>query len=267
MAVAKVVAVVENKLNLRLQRLRVGCPVSDPFFLIYLVLISKNMNFKLDIPHFESPDDNHCFQACLKMILKYLISEKNFSFKKLDEISKHIPNKWTWQGASLLYLADLGFQVVNIENLDYELFAKKDGEYLKTIWTPEVFEAQSKFSDLEQEQIIAQKLIINEKIKLINKDISLDDIIDLINNDYVVMVSINPYVIRKEKGYSSHMVVIDGIEENYIIWHDPGPPGEKSKKTDFYLFEKSITKPEKEDGNIIGVKKISVDENTEKFNI
>lgn len=254
MVVARVVAVVENKLNLHLQSLRVGCSVSDPFFLIYLVLISKNMNLKLNIPFFESPDNNHCLQACLKMVLKHLMPEKEFSYSDLNKISKHIPDKWTWQGASLLYLTDLCFQVVNIENLNYKLFAKKGGEYLKTIWAPEVFEAQSKFSDLEQEQIIAQKLIINEKIKLINKDISLDDIINLINNDYIVMVSINPYVIRKEKGYSSHMVVINGIDDNHMVWHDPGPSGEKNKRTTISLFEKAITKPAKEDGNIIGIK-------------
>ena len=40
-----------------------------------------------EIPYFKQPDNTHCFQACLKMILKYFFPEKEFTYEELDEIS------------------------------------------------------------------------------------------------------------------------------------------------------------------------------------
>ncbi len=214
------------------------------------------MSTKFIIPFYESPSDSHCFQACLKMVLGHISPDWDLTWQELDKISGHSDDKWTWQGSALLYLAERGYKVVNIENLDYLAFAKKGEKYLAEIWTPKVFDIQRKYSDLDREQKIAKKLVKNSTVKLINKEVIFSDIISLMENNYDVMVSINPYTIREEEGYSSHMVVVLGFTDNSVIWHDPGPPGKGSITSPRGLFEKSMTKPEKEDGNIIGIKQV-----------
>ncbi len=78
------------------------------------------MNKRLNIPFYPNLDDGlHCLQACLKMVLGYYFPDKEYSYEELDRISKHVEGKWTWQIASLLFFAREGFEVVNIENIDY----------------------------------------------------------------------------------------------------------------------------------------------------
>jgi hypothetical protein len=209
---------------------------------------------KQNIPFFESCDENHCFQACLKMVLAYWLPNREFSFEELDKLSGHKAGKWTWQGKTILYLIENDFEVVNIENLDYQALAEKGEKYLTSIWTKEVFNIQKKYSDLAFEQQVAQKLIKNKKIILKQNEAEIEDIFDLFNKNYTILVSVNPYTIRNEDGYASHMVVITSLDEKNIIIHDPGPPGFLNKKINRNVFEKAMTKPAKEDTNILAIK-------------
>lgn len=214
------------------------------------------MKEPLRIPFYANlKDDNHCLQACFKMILKYYFPEKNYSFKKLDKLSKHINGKWTWQGAFLLALSKMDFEIVNIENLDYKKFAKEGDKYLKTIWHKNVFDKQNQFSDLKQEKRIAKKIIEEEKIKVINREASIKDIERYFSNNFLVAVSINPCVLVKKKCYWSHLVLITDINEKTVTFHNPGLPPIENKKVNKRLFEKAMTKPWKEDTNLIAVRK------------
>jgi hypothetical protein len=189
------------------------------------------------------------------MILKYYFPKKNYSFKKLDKLSKHVKGKWTWQGASLLVLSKMGFDVVNIENLDYKRLAKDGDKYLKNIWSEEVFNIQNQFSDLKQEQKIAQRMLKDKRFKLINREASFRDIEKYFNEGYMVVVSVNPCVFERKKCYSSHLVLVTDIDSRIITFHDPGLPPVKNKKVSRKLFEKAMTKPWKEDTNLIAVRK------------
>ncbi len=175
--------------------------------------------------------------------------------QKLDALSGHLPNKWTWQGLSLLFFAQQGFDVINIENLNYKKFARLGKSYLRTIWNTETYTIQRKYSDLTREQSIARALIRQKNIKLVfHKNITLAQATSLMRKGYVVLVSVNPYTLRGEQGYASHTVVLTGSTRSHIIYHDPGPPGYKHKKISKYIFEKAMTKPAKDDGNIIAIK-------------
>jgi hypothetical protein len=207
------------------------------------------------IPFYSNlKDNNHCLQACLKMVFKYYFPKENYSYSKLDKITKHKKGMWTWQGASLLALADRGFDVVNIENLDYKKFSKKGENYLKEIWNEEVFETQKKFSDLKQEQNIAGKMMENKKIKLLNRDLKFSDVESYFNEDYLVLVSVNPCVFENKKCYWSHIVLIIDIDEKWVTFHDAGLPPIKDRKISRRKFEKAMTKPFKPDTNLIALK-------------
>lgn len=208
-----------------------------------------------DIPFYPNLKDNlHCLQACLKMVLKYYFPKKNYSYLELDKISRHVKGKWTWQGSSLLELSKLGFEVVNIENLDYCKFAEGGEHHLKTIWTPEVFNLQKKFSDLKQEKSIASKLARNKNIKLINRQVRLGDIENYFSKDYIVLASVNPCVFQKQNCYASHLVVVVNINSKIVTFHDPGLPPQENRTVPRKIFEKAMIPPWKEDTNVIALK-------------
>ncbi len=207
------------------------------------------------IPFYKNlKDNNHCLQACLKMVLHYYLPNKNYSFKELDKISKHKKNKWTWQGSSLLFLSKLGFDVVNIENLDYKKFAVKGDDYLKKIWSDEVFETQNKYSDLKQEKEVAKQMVNSDKINLLNRDANINDVDNYFNKDYLVLVSVNPCVFENKKCYWSHIVLVTDINDNWVTFHDVGLPAIENRKISRAKFEKAMTKPWKEDTNVVALK-------------
>ncbi|MDD2935211.1 MAG: hypothetical protein PHX25_01930 [Candidatus Pacebacteria bacterium] len=199
-------------------------------------------------------DNNHCLQACLKMVLKYYFPNKNYSFSKLDKMTMHVKGMWTWQGASLLALAGMGFEVINIENLDYKKFSKRGKNYLKEIWTEEVFETQKRYSDLNQEQKIAGKMIESEKIRLVNRGVNFSDLENYFKKDYLVLVSVNPCVFENKKCYWSHIVLITDINDKWVTFHDVGLPPIENRKISRKKFEKAMTKPWKPDTNLIALK-------------
>lgn len=212
------------------------------------------MNIK-EIPFYSNLKDNsHCLQACLKMVLKYYFSDKNYSYKFLNKVTFHKKNKWAWDNGIMLFLSKIGFRVVNIENFDYKQFAKFGDRYLKMIWSDEVFNAQKQYSDLIRERKLARRVIKNKSIKLQRRGTNIGELKKFFNNDYLVMVTINPLVLMRQKGYSSHIVLITGIDKKHIIFHDPGLPPLKNKKVTIALFKEAMEYPAKECASLIAVK-------------
>ncbi len=211
----------------------------------------------LSIPFYKNLKDNsHCFQSCLKMLLKYYFPKKQYSFSYLDKKTSHKKNKWTWNSAPLLFLEKLGFTTINIENFDYKQFAQFGDEYLKMLFTEEIFKEQKKYSDLKKERLLAKKLIKNKKINLQRRYAQFNELAKLFKKKYLLLVPINAMVLDKKNGYSSHIVLITDINKKQIIFHDPGLPPYKNRIVTTQSFKKAMQYPYKEAASIIAIKYI-----------
>lgn len=146
--------------------------------------------------------------------------------------------------------------MVNIENFDYKQFAKFGDRYLKMIWPEEVFDAQKQYSDLIQERKLTKRVIKDKSIKLYRRGTNMEELKKFFNNNYLVMVTINPLVLTKQKGYSSHIVLITGIDNKYITFHDPGLPPLENRKVGIGLFKKAMEYPAKECASLIAIRYI-----------
>jgi len=210
---------------------------------------------KSNIPFFpNTPDDTHCFQACLKSILKFYFPKKEYSFSYLDRVTAHKKGKWTWDTAGLLFLQKKGFSVTSIADFSYKKFIKNGEKYLKEIWTEEIFYTQKKFSDLKNEQYLAKKLSDSKDIKLIERPATISDIKKLFNNGWIVMPSINPFVINNKKDYANHIIIITNLNDKMITFHDSGLPPLPNRKIPLTKFLKAFYYPDKESGSLIAIK-------------
>lgn len=209
------------------------------------------------IPFFQNTRDNlHCFQAALKSLLKFYFPEKNYSFRYLDRVTGHRKGKGTWVSAAALFLSEKNMEVRIIGNFDYKKFAKHGTQYLESYWTDEVYQFQRVYSDFERERKLAKKLVKNRKVILEIRYATLRDIKTLYKNGYILFVPINPWVLERRKGYSSHMVVVTEIKKDTIVFHDPGLPPQKNKETPLKLFLKAMYYPTKESASLIAVRKL-----------
>jgi hypothetical protein len=204
------------------------------------------------IPFYKNTKDNlHCVQACLKSVLKYYFSDQTYSFKYLDKVTHHQKNKWTWDIAMMLFLVRLNFEVIYMADFDFYKFAVLGEKYLRNLWSHKVYETQKRFSDFKQEQKLAKLLIKNKKVKLIKKYPNIKDLKLLYNKEYIILVSINPYRLEKEKGYASHLVIVTNLTKKTITFHDPGLPPHPNRKILIKTFSKAL------EGTVIGIKKIN----------
>jgi hypothetical protein len=210
--------------------------------------------------HFKnSKDGMHCVQACLQMMLAHF-GMPVLSFKELDEITGHVPGKFTWIGRAMLWIESIGFEVVNIENLDYTKFARDGESYLSKIWPREMFEEQKKFSDLKQEQDTAQKIISSSNIRNVYSDyIFVTTLESFYLRKFFVMLSINPYALRGENGYGSHLVVVHGFDNDNVYLLDPDASGDGVVKVSKQSLESFINAPTKPDVNAVMIRPILKD--------
>lgn len=143
------------------------------------------------------------------------------SFDDLDKITGHDPKKFTWMSKAILWLSAQGLRVYHIENLDYAKFAKRGKAYLRTIWNKKTFKIQKEMSDLDTEQKDAAKLVANKNVTLLNIHLGIRDIQSLFKVGFFIMLSVNQNVLRGDRGYGSHMVVVAGFKNNKIKLCDP----------------------------------------------
>jgi len=206
-----------------------------------------------DVPFYKNTSDNtHCFQAGLKMILKFFIPNRDFSFEELDVISEKKEGLWTWSMAALIWMQKNDFEVVNIEIFDYNKFIDKGEKYLIEEFGKETAEIQIKKSDIEKERKSSKVFL--EKIKTIKIIPKKQDISNLMNEGYVIVVSLNSRILDDEQGYASHFVIIKGYDDNNFILNDPGLPGIENRTVSFDIFKKAWAYPNERAKNITAFK-------------
>ncbi len=207
----------------------------------------------LEVPFYpNTPDDTHCFQAVLKMALKFFLPERDFSWEELDKITAKVDGLWTWSSAGLLWLKNNGFEVIDIEAFDYSRFVKEKGQYLISMFGREIGETQIKYSELNQEVVYAKELL--EKVNPELRIPDFQEIRNFLNKDYLVICNINAHALYSENGYSGHFVLIKGFSEDTLILHDPGSPPNENKEVTLSVFERAWGYPEENAKNIIALK-------------
>ena len=179
-------------------------------------------------------------QASLKIVLSELFPKKKFSFTYLDRVTHHKKGRWTWEGSGLLWLASKHVSVVTVGDFDYRKFAKEGKKYLKNIYKEKGrFEIEDKMADLDFEQKVAQKLIRDKRVMLVNKKVTLKDLKEYLDNGYYIMASINPLKLTGEKGHVGHTVVVLSIDD-IVTFHDAGLPAKAYCEVDKKLFSKAL---------------------------
>lgn len=209
--------------------------------------IIKNLPF-----YSNTPDDTHCFQAGLKMILKFFVPNKEFSFEELDKISAKKEGLYTWPMATLIWMQEYGFEIIAIEFFDYNRFYTEGENYLIKEFGKEVGENQIKNSDIEKEKRLGMDFL--KKIHTQKAIPEIDSIQKLIDKGYIVAVNLNSDILNNSDGYTGHFVVIKGYDNNSFILNDPGLPGMENRIVSLKVFKKAWAYPSEKAKNILAFK-------------
>ena len=81
-----------------------------------------------------------------------------------------------------------------------------------------------------------------------------EDIIQLMEAGYVVIINLNSSALASEEGYAGHSVVMTGFDDTDFVLHNPGIPGKEHQRVAFSLFEKAWAYPNQNAKNILAFK-------------
>jgi len=200
----------------------------------------------------NTPDDTHCFQAALRMVLKYFMPAQEYDFEKLDEMTDKKDGLWTWPIRGIINLHKMGFQIIDDDYVDLDALAKDPTDYLVKRYGKEVGEAQIKNSDLDS---IVTALKEYEILNIHRERIpTLEEIKSHIDNGYLVICNINSHVLSDIKGYAGHFVVIYDYDQKGFWLHDPGLPPIESRYVSFEKFTQSWEYPDERSKNILALR-------------
>lgn len=171
-----------------------------------------------NVPFYENTRDNtHCFQAAIRMVLKYYFPDEEYSFDELEVITHKPKDKWTWPMAGLTYLADHDLAVIHISDLDYERFGREGRTYLEDYLPAKNMQMQEEHSDLDLAKLDAAEYSGSNVVRH-HRMPKYDDLIQLSNDGYLLIA----YVKRK------HFVVVYKVTDDAVELHNPGLPPAKA---------------------------------------
>ena len=205
------------------------------------------------IPFYKNPDDTYCFQCTIGMILEESNPDKSWSFEELVDLTGKKKGLWTWSILGLIKMKELGFDVINWCEFDYERFSKEGASYLIERYGEEKGKAQIEHINLEYEMDNARRLssLLETKQSLP----TISDIEELIKEGYLIICNVNAKVLNDKGGYAGHFVLVYEVSDEEVIMHDPGPPGEKSRKVPIEKFMKAWEYPNERERNLMAFKK------------
>lgn len=211
------------------------------------------MSVDFSVPFYSNTiDDTHCWQAAIKMVLKYFEPAKEFNWEELDVLTDKKPNLWSWPSAGLLHLSNIGYEIKIIEAFDYKRFSQEGSKYIYSEFGNEVGRSQEEHADIQQGMSLAGNLI--KKGLCTNQIPQIKDILNFLDNGYIVICNINSAKLNNKDGYVGHFVVVKGYKDTQIILHDPGLPPLENRLIDFNSFQLAWAFPNDTAKNIKAVK-------------
>ena len=215
---------------------------------------------KLEVPFFSNtPDNFHCFQAALRMVLAYYLPARPYNWEELDRVTAHTAN-YTWPSAGLRHCGSLGFNLRVIEDFDYQRFCEEGYGYLFELSGKEVAEDQRTNSDLAQEMRCAKELVAALPIE--RRIPSRKDIIECLENEMLVVCNVNSCALDGKEGYNGHFVVAIGANDLGVWLHNPGFPPRQNEFIKWNRFEPAWSYPDDRARNIMGFQLL-----TDKFRV
>ena len=200
--------------------------------------------------HPNTPTDNGCFQASLRMVLEYFRPERSYTWSELDTLTAHTGDS-TWPMAGALFCQSLGFAVTWIDGFDLAEFTRRGYEYLRSYYGQAIADTQRRHSDLDQERRFAGEVV--ERLAPQVRVPTRDDLKSCIVVGSPVICNVNGRALSRQQGYMGHFVVVYGIGEDGVQLHDPGLPPAPDRCVDWATFDDAWSYPDRRYRNLLAL--------------
>lgn len=208
-------------------------------------------------PFHENWDDTHCTECCLRGVLDFFEPYNNLSWEDVDKLSNKVEGKWNWPQFGMMSMIKRGYYAKRISSSRPEDIVELGArEYLIRNQGLEAAEISIKNSPpLDEIEHACRELLTYQNTEHICKIPDVDDVKTLLSEGYLISSIVNSRALNNKEGYSGHAVLIYGMDDEYIYFHDSGLPAVESRKEKIDFFVQCAKNPTDENWYIIGYKK------------
>ncbi|HWZ82459.1 MAG TPA: hypothetical protein VNW47_07540 [Terriglobales bacterium] len=183
----------------------------------------------------NKPDDNHCVQAAVLIVLNTLGFNKGWRF--VEECTGYEDRRWTWYPTAAVAMNHLVPGTKVISTMDYRQFAARGEEFFRehNINQPGWFDIQKEHASegFRNEQTAAKTLIAAGHFEL--RRLTLPNVERLLI-DYFLIALVDSGLLAREGSTSAHSVVVYASEGDVFVLHDPGLPRRPALRVEKSVF-------------------------------
>lgn len=191
----------------------------------------------LEIPYISSPK-NACALACYAMTAKYFFPKTTFN--QIAKMSDWKKGKVVWPFKFWLWIMDKGIKVIDFDTIDYPGWANEGLKGLQQSISKKEFDWLVKNSD--DLNILGKQInkVLNHKNFTHKKEKpKLDDLTLAVASGKICEVIVDSHTLDNIPGFALHRVVVTGIKDNHIYFHDPREIPKPNRKETVKHFVKS----------------------------
>ncbi|MGJ3261594.1 MAG: hypothetical protein ACFE0R_00020 [Salinarimonas sp.] len=198
-------------------------------------------------------DDLHCLQASVRMVYESLTGN-SMTVEEAEQFTGFKTGEQTWPFDMMLGFAGAGFNVVNIEVIDNELFARDPRAAAVAEFGEEMWAHFERVSDIERAQESARKCVEHPRIRFERKIPTPADLRAEILAGKFAICNVNYRELADQSGYNGHFVVVEDVaEDGKVVLQNPGLPPIENQAVTLEKFVKAWYFPNERAGNIIAV--------------
>jgi hypothetical protein len=205
----------------------------------------------------NEPDNLHCLQACVRMLIAH-VEDELLPLSKIEEITGFDPGLQSWPYAAMASLAERNYEVVYIEKFDHETFAFDPGKATTEAYGVESWELFKKISNISAAQVSALKCLNHKNVTFQNKVPKIEEIKDFLDNNCSIICNLNANKLSGLDGYNGHFVLICelDLQKGNLVIQNPGLPPMKDQVVTVERFLEAWSSLDSTPENIISLRKI-----------
>lgn len=191
----------------------------------------------LNIPYVGS-DRNACALACYTMIAKYFFPKT--TFEQISKLSDWEPGYVVWAFKFWNWITKKGILVTDYDLIGYKDWAEKGAESLRDTMSEKEFNyIETHTKDLNSLSKELGKLLDNERFVYHKKRPTFNLLKKSIQEDNPCEVVLDSHALDKIDGFALHRVVVVGVDDKHVTFHDPRPEPRANREETVEHFKKS----------------------------
>lgn len=196
-----------------------------------------------------------CVQSSFRMIVLALTGEDPGE-EAADRMTGYVEGRGTWQFRMLLALADYGLHAVDHEKFNVREFIDDPVSAIREQFRDEAaVQSILDETDLAAECEALASCVQSPFITFIESVPTFDDLSAQIAKGRLVMVNVNLQVLEGKSAREGHILILENIDGDTVVAHDPGPNGGLGRSFPRDLFQKAWQSPSIAAANYISVGK------------